>query len=237
MKNPTRSLALGIVLFGAASAAFAVPSTITQNATQTVITDGSTFTFNQFNPTLGTLNAIDLIIDSSTLQGSFTLNRTSGSGSRTYTDFTAALSIDPSTGFAGYSSSPLSFNRSPSGNITINSGNLNQLVSVVGTTQSLIGGSPVTLSITSPFASYIGLSNVSFDAFLLYGDDNTGSGTMIPNTDNLLSPTSITLRYTYTNDPVPIPEPGQVAASLLLLGGIGAYYFVKRRRKSAPAAA
>ena len=33
----------------------------------------------------------------------------------------------------------------------------------------------------------------------------------------------------------PIPEPSQVAASLLLLGGIGGYVFLKRR-KSAKAA-
>jgi hypothetical protein len=91
----------------------------------------------------------------------------------------------------------------------------------------------VTLSINSPFTSYIGLSNVNFEAFLLFGDDNTGSGTTNPNTDNLLSPTTLTLRYTYTIDPVPVPEPGQVAASLLLLGGIGAYVFLKRRKKPA----
>jgi hypothetical protein len=55
---------------------------------------------------------------------------------------------------------------------------------------------------------------------------------------SLSAASNFTLRYTYTPDgPVPVPEPGQVAASLLLLGGIGAYYFVKRRRKSAPAAA
>jgi hypothetical protein len=37
-----------------------------------------------------------------------------------------------------------------------------------------------------------------------------------------------------------VPEPGQVAASLLLLGGIGGYVFLKRRKAAkvaAPAAA
>ena len=40
-------------------------------------------------------------------------------------------------------------------------------------------------------------------------------------------------------DPTAVPEPGQVAASLLLLGGIGGYVFLKRRKaaKSALAAA
>jgi hypothetical protein len=38
--------------------------------------------------------------------------------------------------------------------------------------------------------------------------------------------------------PAAVPEPGQVAASLLLLSGIGGYVFVKRRKavKTAPAA-
>jgi hypothetical protein len=235
MKNPIRSLALGIALFGAASMVNA-QSILTSNSTNNVTESGTIFTFNQFDSSLGSLSAVDLIINSSTIQGSFTLNRTSGS--RTYSDFTAALSIDPSFGFIGYDSTALSFNRSPSGDITMSSGNPNQLVSVSGTNQSLIGGSPVTLSIAGPFTSYIGLSTVGFSSALLFGDDNTGSGSTSINNANVISPTSMTLRYTYTpSGPAVVPEPGQVAASLLLLGGIGAYYFVKRRRKSAPAAA
>jgi hypothetical protein len=35
--------------------------------------------------------------------------------------------------------------------------------------------------------------------------------------------------------PVPVPEPGQVAASLLLLVGIGGYVFLKRRKAAKPA--
>jgi hypothetical protein len=34
-----------------------------------------------------------------------------------------------------------------------------------------------------------------------------------------------------------VPEPGQVAASLLLLAGIGGYVFVKRRKAAKPALA
>jgi hypothetical protein len=35
----------------------------------------------------------------------------------------------------------------------------------------------------------------------------------------------------------PVPEPGQIAASLLLLAGIGGYAFLKRRKTGNPAAA
>ncbi len=39
-----------------------------------------------------------------------------------------------------------------------------------------------------------------------------------------------------TSDPSAVPEPGQVAASLLLLGGIGGYVFLKRRKAAKSAA-
>jgi hypothetical protein len=37
--------------------------------------------------------------------------------------------------------------------------------------------------------------------------------------------------------PAAVPEPGQVAASLLLLAGIGGYVFLKRRKTAKPAQA
>jgi hypothetical protein len=48
---------------------------------------------------------------------------------------------------------------------------------------------------------------------------------------------NVTTSAIYSIDPVPspVPEPGQVAASLLLLAGIGGYVWMKRR-KTAPAA-
>jgi len=38
-------------------------------------------------------------------------------------------------------------------------------------------------------------------------------------------------------DPSPVPEPGQVAASILLLAGIGGYVWMKRRKTAKPAVA
>ena len=222
----------------------ATPSSyLTQNLTQNLSTTVSNFTFNQFDSTLGTLSAVDLIINSSTLQGSITLTRISGS--RTYTDLNAQLSIVggvsllPDLSDGEYNSSPLSFLRTPSGNFTMNATNASRTFTVNGTTQSLIGAAPVTLSINpSVFANYTGSGTVVYTSAILAGDVDTGSGTTIINDSNLLSPTSLTLRYTYTPaSPSPVPETGQVAASLLLLGGIGGYVFIKRRRKPAVAAA
>jgi len=228
MKTLIKSAIIGLALVGAAHA---VPNYVTQNSTENVSTTGTSFTFNQFDSSLGTLNAVDLIIQSSTLQGNITLTRTSGS--RNFTDLTAGLSFDPAAGFSGYDTTALSYLRTPSGSFTINATSSSRLITVNGTTQSLIGGSPVTLSINSgSFGSYTGLSTVSFSTSILLGDVNTGSGSFTTTSSNLISPTTLALRYTYSTTPSGVPEPGQVAASVLLLSGIGGYFFIKRRRKS-----
>jgi hypothetical protein len=234
LKNYLKPILAGVLILTATGAH---ADTVNFNDTQNVSTGGTSFTFSQFDPSLGTLSAIDLIIQTSTIQGDVTYTRT-GFATRTYSDANAAIGIDTASGFGGYSSIPLSFARSPAGSFTVDGSNPTQVVTVTGTTQSLIGGTPVTLGINpSFFGSYTGLGTVSFTGFTLYGDDNTGSGTVNLNDSNLFSPTSLTLRYTYSTGPVPIPEPGQVAASLLLLGGIGAYVFLKRRKKAATPAA
>jgi hypothetical protein len=242
MKTLIKSAIIGLALAGLAQA---TPSSyVTQNLTQNVSATSSSFTFNQFDSTLGTLSAVDLIINSSTLQGSVTLTRSSGT--RIYTDLSAQLllaggaTLLPDLTNNEYASPALSFLRTPSGDFTMNGANTSRTFTVNGTTQSLIGASPVTLSINSSvFANYTGSGTVLYTSSILEGDENTGTGSTALDPSNLLSPTSLTLRYTYTpsSGPSAVPEPGQVAASLLLLGGIGGYVFIKRRRKSAVAAA
>jgi hypothetical protein len=113
----------------------------------------------------------------------------------------------------------------------------NRTFSVAGS-QSLVASVPFTQSIAlSAWGDFIGTGSLNlysvFNALAVADGSN-----VTPNYTNLVAPTSLTVQYTYTpSGPTAVPEPGQVAASLLLLGGIGAYYFVKRRRKSAPAAA
>ena len=204
---------------------------ITYTDTNNVTTGGSTFTFSQFNPTLGTLNAIDLIIQSSTLQGSATITR--NTGTRNISNMEAFLTIDPESGFDEYFSDGLLYDRTPSGTFTVNATNTTQLVTVTGTTQSLIGGSPITLGIDpSAFASYTGVGTVSFISSLIASETQTGAGSATVNYSSLLSPTTLALRYTYSTGPSPVPEPGQVAASLLVLGGLGVYFVLRRRRSA-----
>jgi hypothetical protein len=236
MKNPFRSLALGIALFAAASAAMAVPSTQNQDTTWSLTGTNQNFTFTKFDSSLGTLTAVDLIFNSASVGGSVNItNNTIG-----------AINIDAlrsriqvsGTGLSTISSTNTSLPSSPStsGGYVL-SGNATQPFTLTST--SLLG-LPWTLGINAgSISNYIGSGNTdNFVSRLLNtvsSDDQSG---ITPSFSFTAPSTSVTLRYTYTpSGPVPIPEPGQVAASLLLLGGIGAYYFVKRRRKSAPAAA
>jgi hypothetical protein len=232
------TLLAGISIFSAAGA-MATPTILSGgNSTANLVANAASenFTFNKFDASFGTLTAIDLIIQFSTLQGNVTINRTSGT--QNITDMYAQIVVDAAPGFAEYSSSVYSYARTPSGTVTVNSGTPTQLVNVNGTTQSLIGGSPVTLSINPAFfGSYIGSGTIDYTVSLLAGQTAGGVGAATYGYANLLSPTNLALQYTYTAGPAPVPEPGQVAASLLLLGGIGAYVFIKRRKKSAPAAA
>ncbi len=235
MKTLIKSAIIAGISILAAGVASAQVTSLTQNVTHNVIEEGegtTTFTFNQFDSSLGSLTAVDLIIQSSTLQGSFTVFKNS---IRTFSTLSAELFIPDVVGYGSgfYSTTPYSFARTPSGTFAVN--NTTQLVSVNGTTQSLISNTPVTLSINSgDFSTYIGSSTLSFNPSVIISANSGASFTL--NGANLLSPTTLTLRYTY-NDPSAVPEPGQVAASLLLLGGIGGYVFIKRRRKPATAAA
>jgi hypothetical protein len=94
-----------------------------------------------------------------------------------------------------------------------------------------------TSSLTN-FSPYIGGGSISFLTNIQNNISTTGASFNVDST-NYYSVTAMSLRYTYTpsGDPSAVPEPGQVAASLLLLGGIGGYIFIKRRRSATPAAA
>jgi hypothetical protein len=77
---------------------------------------------------------------------------------------------------------------------------------------------------------YQGTSTVSLSAGLTAQADFTASKNITPNYTNLFATTSMTLRYTYTAAPSGVPEPRQVAASLLVLVGVGGYAFMKRKK-------
>lgn len=213
-------------------------ASISYNATVTADTNGQTFTFVQFDTSFGSLTAVDLIIHSSVPGGNFTLTRANaGSGNATFNGFDEFLTIDDDYGsvFDG-SSNPININVTGNSSIAKPSTNTYLVVSA----QSLLSSSPYTASIASAaWSFYQGTGLVTLNAGLTADAQFTMNKNITPSYTNLFATTSTTLRYTYSTPPgpSPIPEPGQVAASLLLLGGIGGYVFVKRRRKAVVASA
>ena len=216
----------------------AFSATVSYSDDRNVVSSGLTgFTFNQFDSSLGTLTAVDLLISSSAPSGNMTVTNTDASNTANVVGISSALNFLSGTGHSGYAGSSTTLSTSPNSSFyTIPA--LGSQLFEVNSGQSLIGGTTQTISINSAnFASYIGLGTVTFNAFATV-NVNTFGATYSVNSSSYFSATEASLRYTYTPaGPVPVPEPGQVAASLLLLGGIGAYVFLKRRKKTATTAA
>lgn len=235
MINLIKSAILGFALVGVAQAA-----TLDRSDSRSLITSStSTFTFNKFDTSLGVLSAVNLLITSSTPTGSAAVTNNSP------TSLVDVLSIDSRIQILG--NSTLGLSSGYTGNSTnldttpdalfypINS--LSSQTFTVDSGQSLIGSTTVSLSISNgSLSAYQGSGNVSFRALTGITLNTIGS-TYSVDSSLYSALTSMTLRYTYTPSVNPVPETGQVAASLLLLGGIGGYVFIKRRRKPAVAAA
>ena len=235
MINLIKSAILGFALVGVAQAA-----TLDRSDSRSLITSStSTFTFNKFDTSLGVLSAVNLLITSSTPTGSAAVTNNSP------TSLVDVLSIDSRIQILG--NATLGLSSGYTGNYTnldttpdalfypINP--LSSQTFTVDSGQSLIGSTTVSLSISNgSLSAYQGSGNVSFRALTGITLNTIGS-TYSVDSSLYSALTSMTLRYTYTPSVNPVPETGQVAASLLLLGGIGGYVFIKRRRKPAVAAA
>lgn len=223
-------------IFAVAFAGVAQAATLTYNSTQSVDTNtGATFTFAKFNSALGTLSAIDFLINSSTPTGSALVTNNSLTNNVTVRLIKSDLSFDPDgvLGFAGYTGSTLNLDttptaKTPTWNVINASGSR---TFTINGSQSLIGGSAQTFGISpSDFAAYLGGGTVSFTG--ISSINLTTSGAAFTVDSSLYSATtSTTLQYTYTSAaPSGVPEPRQAAASLLVLVGIGGYAFVKRKK-------
>lgn len=122
---------------------------------------------------------------------------------------------------------------------------LNTVVSLtIGQTgssaQLYVYGQPITLGLSSNSDANLvnNLSNITLS--------NLGLPSVIPGTGNATTTTSIRIGFVNTSgagfgypaissadfgiSPAGVPEPSQVAASLLVLGGIGGYVYLKRRK-------
>jgi hypothetical protein len=260
MKTLIKSAIIGLALAGVAQAT-PTASYVTQNVTNSAITgtldSGTSFTFAKFDSAMGNLTAVDLFVLSSTVQGNLTATRGTGNGTVKISNIGAALIIAGALGSgldsdsdSQFVSDTLNLNRTPAGDQNLTSVAPSKTFNLVGTSQSIISATtPVVFDLVTPgafsFSYYTGATGSTFSYivanFLPLTQTNTGGGgaTASVTSSNVLAPTTLQLRYTYTpsGDPSAVPEPGQVAASLLLLGGIGGYVFIKRRCRQAVAAA
>lgn len=236
MKSFIKTTIIWVVL-ACAGKTFAL-SYLTQNVTQSVDTNtGATFTFNQFDSSLGTLSAIDFLINSSTPTGTALVTNNSPTNTVTVKLIKSSLTFDPDStlGFSGYSGNDVNLDTTPTAKTPtwkVISATGSQVFTINGS-QSLLGGSAQTFSIASSnFSAYLGSGTISFAAASSINLTTTGAAYTVDS--SLYSAlTSTTLRYTFTAaSPSPVPEPSQVAASLLLITGIGGHIFIKRGRKT-----
>jgi hypothetical protein len=228
--NINKSILVIGALLGVSLAANASNSTVSQYVTNQVAKTETYFNFNKFNTSLGTLNGITLTLVSSADYGSFTVeNQTGISGFvQDPTDYLKVYNSQAGNAKI-YQSSIASITTTPdtssdNGNGATLAGN-----STVGFTissNSIIGGSPISLGSLSPLSSYEGSGFVSFGAKVVPNVTVTANTFNVDSTD-WLNTSVLEVTYDYTS--VAVPEPGK----FLFLGlGIAALALVAARMYS-----
>ncbi len=171
----------------------------------------STFPLQLFDPSLGTLNSVDIYLGS-TLQTTLTVTNTGDSPSSGTAKTEVQVTVDgnPALDFL-----------SPAFSYSLGAGD--------STTSGLLSSSSSTdsgpLTDGPTLAAFTGVGTLDFFAFTFTQTDlsNTGGNT------NANQVTDASLTGTVTYDYTPVPEP----ASIVLLGlGAAGLFLVARRRKS-----
>ena len=232
MKNSLKSILAGLMLFTGLGANGA---TVSNTATPTIGSTNTTFTFNLFNSDLGTLTAVDLLFNSSTAGGSVSLDTNTSGESALFSSMTSFVRTS-GTGLAQQNTTAVTISLNP-GLPNNQPADTLQTYNVTGS-QSLISSVQTYAISSANWASYQtpgGAGNTpNFTGRAFTTATITADSSPTFSSSLYTAASNYSLRYTYTpSGPVPVPEPGQVAASLLLLGGIGAYVFLKRRKKPA----
>ncbi len=207
---------------------------IGQVVTNSVTTGASTFNFNQFNTDLGTLTAIQVFINSSIDSEGFTINNT-GTAGKAYNPNDFLTVVGP--GSYRYDGVTTWFSTTPSlptnlvnGRNLSNNVDSNSVVSYTIPSTALLTSVDERSVFSGEFFHFVGDSTVNFTASIdpsittSGGNISSDIGTAIANT------TVMEVIYTYDVSTVPVPEPSQVAASLLLVVGIAGFLIVRRRQ-------
>ena len=204
---------------------------IGQVVTNSVSTADTAFEFAQFNTGLGTLSAVQIFINSSVDSGGFTVNNKSANGAKVYspTDVfgvTGPASYSYNGGVVRYSTDPTLPSTRPATN---NLAALENQTYTIGDTDVLAAGRDEQSVASGDFYNYEGAGSVYFTAFINPTVSVSGNS-YETDMSGILNTTVMEVIYTYDVSTVPVPEPSQVAASLLLVAGIAGFLIVRRRQ-------
>jgi hypothetical protein len=189
---------------------------------------------NKFNTGLGTLTAVNVTINFVSLGGNFTVVNIDEDFSIQLTQASAGVVIQEVLGSGlGYSAATsdavvsttpgLPYEIDPSGS---------KLFVVAPQTTLVASSQDIASNFWAPYQSAEGSGTVTFQVKNSPSFDIAGLGEAAFSPKKFTSTANMTVTYTYWTT---APEPGQVAASLLLLGGIGGYMVLRRRRLKTPA--
>lgn len=228
---PMKNLLL--ILFSAFLATSSARAALILNTENpTIGTTNTTFNFQMFDSNLGTLTGVDLLFNSSIAVGSVSINTNTSGEDATFTNLSAFIRTS-GTGLSQQNTTSVDLSLHPGLPSLVPADTIHSF-SVTGS-QSLIP-SVLTYGINpanwGAYQNAGGVGNTpNFTGRALTSFSITSA--VQPSTINthFTAASSYTLRYTYTPTN-PVPEPGQVATSLLVLGGVGTYFALRRRRSA-----
>ena len=227
-----------ITLLTAAISGQLKAAVISMTRSYTDATSGATrlVTFDQFDPSLGTLTAITLSATGAS-RGSFyvhnldaseilTLNSSTIRSRATLTGDNAPVARITGNTTQATTSPGLSYDIDPLQLKTFTISPTPLTLSPINDT-TLYSSSSAGLLPESGAAYFTGPGTVNFSIAEVWATNITG-GDMTQDYSNLLMSGEATLKYVY--DPTPVPEPGTWIMSTLLVTGIGAHWWRRRRR-------
>jgi len=226
MKKTLLALALAAGAFTSTQAG--ITYQVDQKVTNSVSTADTAFEFAKFNTGLGTLSAVQIFINSSVDSGSFSVKNKSATGAKVYSPTDVFGVTGPATysyngGVVRYSTTPTLPSTRPVNN---NLAALANQTYTIGATDVLAAGPDEWLVGSDDFFVYEGPGSVYFTAAINPTVSVSGNS-YETDMSGILNTTVMEVIYTYTT--AAVPEPSQVAASLLLIGGIAGFVIVRRK--------
>lgn len=230
MKNSCmQQMARNTLLAGLAAAFIATSATaatVSFSDTQSVGAAYADFTLGKFNTGLGTLTAVEIKVDFSTLAGSFTVTSQSAS-TVTVTAFDAALRVRQSPantlGYTLANDTIFDVATSPDWNVTAVPGNSSQVYTIVGGQSYTISAQNISSGNFAAYESAGGIGSVIMQGRVTPTIGVSG-GTYAVDPTATVASTKMTVTYTYDA----VPEP---ATWILAAFGLTTVVVFRRRRR------